>query len=123
MPMGTVASPRQLDLDKLRGAADQACALLKVMSNPHRLMILCQLLHGERSVGELVTLIGLSQSALSQHLAKLRHYRLVATRRQAQTIYYRIASPEAEAVIATLYELYCNHRADPCTGPLAGVEA
>ncbi len=87
--------------------ARRASALLKAMSNEHRLMILCQLLHGERSVGELERLIGLSQSALSQHLARLRRDDLVRTRRQAQTIFYSLHGDEASAVISTLYGLYC----------------
>ncbi len=96
------------DYVKLQANAREASRLLKALSNENRLLIMCQLVGGERSVGELVRLIGLSQSALSQHLAKLRHDSLVRTRRDAQTIYYSLASPEAEAVIATLYNLYCE---------------
>ncbi len=96
-----------VDYLKLQASAREASRLLKALSNENRLLIMCQLVGGERSVGELVRLIGLSQSALSQHLAKLRHDSLVRTRRDAQTIYYSLASPEAEAVIATLYNLYC----------------
>jgi DNA-binding transcriptional ArsR family regulator len=70
-------------------------------------MILCTLLEGERSVGDLVEKIGLSQSALSQHLARLRRDGLVRTRRSSQTIYYRVAGAEAPAVLATLHSLYC----------------
>ncbi len=95
------------DYLKLQASAREASRLLKALANENRLLIMCQLVGGERSVGELVRLIGLSQSALSQHLAKLRHDSLVRTRRDAQTIYYSLASPEAEAVIATLYNLYC----------------
>ena len=97
-----------VELEKLEENARQASALLKAMSNEHRLMILCQLLHGEKSVGEMEGLIGLSQSALSQHLARLRRDDLVKTRRQAQTIYYSLAGEEASAVINTLYGLYCG---------------
>lgn len=96
-----------MELEKLYDSARRASTLLKAMSNEHRLMILCQLLHGEKSVGELERLIGLSQSALSQHLARLRRDNLVQTRRQAQTIYYSLAGAEASAVINTLYTLYC----------------
>ncbi|MGE5502954.1 MAG: ArsR/SmtB family transcription factor [Actinomycetota bacterium] len=96
-----------MELEKLQDSARRASTLLKAMSNEHRLMILCQLLHGEKSVGELERLIGLSQSALSQHLARLRRDNLVQTRRQAQTIYYSLAGTEASAVINTLYTLYC----------------
>lgn len=97
-----------MELEHLQESARRASALLKAMSNEHRLLILCQLLAGERSVGELERLIGLSQSALSQHLARLRRDNLVQTRRAAQTIYYSLAGNEAAAVIETLYGLYCG---------------
>lgn len=100
-----------MELDKLQESARRASTLLKAMSNEHRLMILCQLLHGEKSVGELERLIGLSQSALSQHLARLRRDNLVQTRRQAQTIFYSLSGAEASAVINTLYGLYCAKEA------------
>ena len=77
-----------MNLEKLQSNARQASILLKAMSNEHRLLILCQLVGGEKSVGELVRLVGLSQSALSQHLARLRRDNLVRTRREAQTIFY-----------------------------------
>jgi DNA-binding transcriptional ArsR family regulator len=76
------------------------------MSNENRLMILCNLVHGEKTVGQLEEGIGLSQSALSQHLAVLRQNNLVTTRRHAQSIYYSLAGEEARAVIETLYGLY-----------------
>ncbi len=96
-----------IELDKLRESARQASELLKALSNEHRLMILCNLLDGERNVGELQALIGLSQSALSQHLARLRQDGLVSTRREAQTIYYSPRGEAARRIIAVLYELYC----------------
>lgn len=95
------------NLESLQENARRASALLKAMSNEHRLMILCQLSTGEHSVGELERLVGLSQSALSQHLARLRRDSLVQTRRSAQTIYYSLKGEEASAVIETLYGLYC----------------
>ncbi len=98
----------EMDLETLRDNARRASTLLKSMSNQHRLMILCQLANGEKRVGELENIIGLSQSALSQHLARLRRDNLVQTRRSAQTIYYSLAGPEAQAVIETLYGLYCG---------------
>ena len=98
---------RMTDLDQLKDNALRASGLLKAMSNEHRLMILCQLLHGEKSVGELEKIIGLSQSALSQHLARLRRDSLVSTRRSAQTIFYSLHGREAPAVIQTLYSLFC----------------
>ncbi len=82
--------------------------LLKAMSNQHRLMILCQLTNGEKCVGELEKIIGLSQSALSQHLARLRRDDLVKTRREAQTIFYSLNGPEAQLVSETLNGLYCE---------------
>lgn len=106
----TAARPPGMDLDQLQDNARRASALLKAMSNQHRLLILCQLLHGEHSVGQLEGVIGLSQSALSQHLARLRRDNLVKTRRNAQTIYYSLKGEEASAVISTLYGLYCGTR-------------
>ena len=96
-----------LDISELQENAANASNLLKVMANPSRLMILCQLLEGEKPVHELQEQVGLSQSALSQQLAVLRKAELVSTRRDAQKIYYRLASKEAEIMIGTLYELYC----------------
>ena len=78
------------------------------MSNRHRLMVLCELWNGEKSVGELERIVGLSQSALSQHLARLRRDKLVRTRREAQTIYYSLAGDEAAALIRALVRLYAN---------------
>lgn len=95
-----------MDLGSLESNARRATTLLKAMSNKHRLMILCELLRSEKCVGELETIIGLSQSALSQHLARLRRDKLVTTRRSAQTIYYSLAGDEAEAVIRVLRDLY-----------------
>lgn len=88
-------------------AIRSATKLLKAMSNPHRLMILCQLLGNEKRVGELEHLTGLSQSALSQHLARLRRDKLVRTRREAQTIFYSAANNDVDQVIRVLHELFC----------------
>lgn len=97
-----------MDPNQLQRRAQDAAELLKALGNTHRLMILCELLEGEKSVGELVRCIGLSQSALSQHLARLRRDELVKTRRSAQTIYYAIAGAEARALLETLHRLYCR---------------
>jgi DNA-binding transcriptional ArsR family regulator len=97
-----------MDPRQLQRKAREASELLKALGNEHRLMILCQLLERERSVGELVQLIGLGQSALSQHLARLRRDGLVRTRRSAQTIYYSVAGAEARALLETLHRLYCD---------------
>lgn len=110
-------APATIDLDRLQDNARKASTLLKAMSNEHRLLVLCQLLHGEKSVGELERLVGLSQSALSQHLARLRRDNLVRTRRQAQTIFYSLSGDEARTVIATLYGLYCGGNESACEEP------
>ena len=96
------------DLDQMRTAAFQASQLLKAMANEYRLLILCNLMEGEKQVGELNELINLSQSALSQHLARLRQDGLVQTRRESQAIFYSLASNEVEQIIAVLYQLYCQ---------------
>lgn len=88
--------------------AEQAAAFLRALANPHRLMVLCTLVEGEHSVGELNKRIDLSQSALSQHLARLREENLVATRRESQTIYYRIADPMVLDLIAPLHKRFCS---------------
>jgi ArsR family transcriptional regulator, virulence genes transcriptional regulator len=87
--------------------AGEAAALLKALSHESRLMVLCQLLDGEHSAGALQEASGLSQSALSQHLARLREEGLVATRREAQTIFYRLADPNVERLLDTLAAIYC----------------
>jgi DNA-binding transcriptional ArsR family regulator len=86
---------------------EEVADVLKAMSNSHRLLILCELHSGERSVSELEAVVPLSQSALSQHLAKLRDYGVVTTRREAQSIYYSLADPRVASLIGTLYALFC----------------
>jgi ArsR family transcriptional regulator len=88
-------------------SAAKAATLLRALANEKRLLILCQLDGTELSVGAIQDRLGLSQSALSQHLAVLREEGIVATRREAQTIYYRIADPAAVQVIATLASIFC----------------
>ena len=88
--------------------AREAAGLLKAMSNENRLLLLCHLAEsGELSVGQLVSRIGLGQSALSQHLAKLREEGLVATRKEAQTVFYRVCDPKAGQLVALLHDLFC----------------
>jgi len=94
-------------LGKLQKKAGQAAKTLKSLSNKWRLMILCQLLGGEKSVGELLATFDLSQSALSQHLAVLRKQGLVATRRESQSIYYSIKGQETPVILGALYNVYC----------------
>jgi DNA-binding transcriptional ArsR family regulator len=97
-----------IDLPALRSAADSACRLMKVFSNPDRLLLLCQLSQGERRVGELQELVGIGQPTLSQQLGVLREEGLVATRREGKQIHYRIASPQALAVLQVLYQQFCE---------------
>ncbi|MAP93995.1 MAG: ArsR family transcriptional regulator [Ponticaulis sp.] len=87
--------------------AETASEFLKAMANSSRLLILCQIGEGELSVGELQELVGLSQSAMSQHLAKLREQKLVASRREAQTIYYRLSDPTVVEIISALARRFC----------------
>ncbi len=105
--MNTQAPELRPDIAVLERRAEEAAALLAAMANAKRLLVLCHLVDGEQSVGDLAAIAGISQSALSQHLAKLRLQGLVATRREAQTIYYSLASAEVRALIETLYRLYC----------------
>jgi DNA-binding transcriptional ArsR family regulator len=93
---------------ELKAHAERATALLKAMSNPARLMVLCQLAEGEKSVGELEGAVDLSQSGLSQHLALLRRENIVVTRRSGQTIFYSLRSEEAAALMRTLYTIFCG---------------
>lgn len=97
-----------VELGAMREAADDACALMKVLSNPDRMLLLCQLSEGEKNVGELQELLGIMQPTLSQQLAVLRDEQLVETRREGKNIYYRIASPQALAVLEVLYTTYCT---------------
>ena len=103
-------APAAADLAALHDRADHVAARLALVANPKRLMILCELSRGERSVGSLQSAIGLSQSALSQHLARLREAGMLATRREAQTIHYRICDPDVGALMAALYDTFCGRR-------------
>jgi DNA-binding transcriptional ArsR family regulator len=96
------------DIALLEDKAAEAAEFLKLLANPHRLLILCRLVvEKEMSVGALGEAVGLSQSALSQHLAKLREDRILSTRRDAQTVYYSIADKNAARVLALLKDIYC----------------
>lgn len=96
-----------MDISELEPRADEAAELLGAMSNPKRLLILCELLNEELSVNELVARVGLAQSPLSQHLSKLRAMKLVSTRRDGQMILYRLASDGVARVLETLHGIYC----------------
>ena len=100
---------------EMAAAAADAAALMKALSNEHRLLVLCHLIEeDEMTVGELVAKIGISQSALSQHLAKLRDEGLVTFRREAQTLFYRICDERAGNVLALLHQMFCpNRESDP----------
>ena len=97
----------KLDLNEMREAAGQASALMKVFGHRGRLMILCYLADGEKSVGELSDLLQMPQSSLSQHLARMRAERLVETRRESQTVFYYLNSGDVRRVIECLYDIYC----------------
>lgn len=102
--------PGTMHLPTLRRSAGRACALLKALANPDRLLILCQLAQAERSVGELEASLAIGQPTLSQQLTVLRGLRLVATRRAGRRVIYRLSSRQALAVIGTLYQEYCAGR-------------
>ena len=101
-----------MNIHELGVKSEEAARMLKALANPHRLRILCELQDGERSVTRLETAVGLTQSALSQHLARLREQGIVATRREAQTIYYRVADERAARLLAVLYDVFCAPDAD-----------
>ena len=93
----------------LESAAANVAAILQTLGNEKRLLVLCRLVEqGEATVGSLASIVGLGQSALSQHLAKMREEGLVTTRRDAQTIWYRLADPRIERLLETLHDLYCR---------------
>ena len=100
-----------LDLDKMKASASNACRLMKVLSNPDRLMLLCQLSQGEKRVGELEEILSIVQPTLSQQLTVLRDEELVTTRREGKNIYYQIASPQALAVMNVLFDQFCGPNA------------
>jgi ArsR family transcriptional regulator len=104
---GTAVAARS----KLQGLEKQvrrAAAFLQSISHEHRLMILCTLIEGERSVGDLAATLGVSQPNVSQHLFRLKSQHLVSARREGQVIYYRLASPDVEPIIAHLHAMFCK---------------
>jgi DNA-binding transcriptional ArsR family regulator len=100
----------KIETEKMSQAAEMAVGLLQSLGNKSRLMIMCQLIGGEKSVGQLAELLQVRESTVSQHLALLRKDRLVATRRQGQTIFYAICSDQARRLLETLYDIYCPPR-------------
>jgi DNA-binding transcriptional ArsR family regulator len=113
----TPAADPVVDIHTMRAAAGQACTLLKALANPDRLLILCQLVDGEKRVGELEQLLGIVQPTLSQQLTVLREQNLVRTRREGKHIFYALASPQALAVIQTLYDQFCRVDCGPTPTP------
>jgi ArsR family transcriptional regulator len=103
--MGTISAK---DLKSMRKHAGSAAAMMAALSHEARLRVLCDLVGGERTAGELVERSGQSQSALSQHLSRLREEGLVATRREGVSIYYRISNPDAARILGVLHEIYCK---------------
>lgn len=100
---------RSMQADKLAARAEDVASLLSTLGNPRRLRVLCQLAEaGEMRVGDLAQVVGLSPSALSQHLSLMRDEGLVAFRREAQALWYRIADPRCETLLVTLHTLYCQ---------------
>lgn len=99
-------------LSELHDMASHAVELLKAMANEWRLMILCQLSEGEKTVSELQSILGLSQSALSQHLAVLRREKIVTARKHAQSVSYSLAGDDASRVMRTLHEVFCETRGE-----------
>lgn len=98
------------DLKQMAQSAGRASALMKTLGHRDRLMILCHLAGGEKSVGQIATLLEIPQSPLSQHLSRMRKEGLVETRREAQTIYYSLKSGEAARIVEVLYELFCESK-------------
>ena len=103
-----MAEAAVIERDAMREAAQSACSLMRVLSNPDRLMLLCEMAEGEHNVGELEAALGIVQPTLSQQLTVLRGESLVSTRREGKNIYYQLASPQALAVMQVLYEQFCK---------------
>ena len=97
----------KVNIGRMKAAADQASDLLKALANRHRLLIVCQLIEGERSVGELADFLNIRASAVSQHLALLRKDGLVQARREGQTVWYAVRSAPARALAGAICRVYC----------------
>jgi DNA-binding transcriptional ArsR family regulator len=107
-PQRSFEAPRAFDNDAMHENVDEATRVLKMLANGQRLRVLCLLVDEELSVGQINQRIDLSQSALSQHLAKLREEGLVTTRRESQTIFYKLSSGPAQRLISSLHDIYCG---------------
>lgn len=107
-PVGATSSQAVLSVSEFQAHAEEAAGFLKALANEHRLLVLCYLLtYGEMPVNALVAEVGLSQSALSQHLARLRDDGLVTYRRESQTLFYRVCDERAERLLAVLKDIFC----------------
>lgn len=95
-------------LEEMQSKASEAAGILKIMSHPERLMVLCQLVQGELGAGQLQESSALSQSAFSQHLTLLRKHQLVKSRKESQQVYYSLADPRIEEIVKTLHRIFCN---------------
>lgn len=113
----------KIDLETMQAAANGASELLKALANRHRLLILCQLVEGERSVGQIAGFLGIRDSTASQHLALLRRDKLIAGRRDGQTIWYRIESVPARNVVMSLYSSFCRPQGATEIGERAATSA
>ena len=109
-PTTAITALHRRELAALHTRATRVSAVLKAIANEARLLLVCQLAEGEKSVGQLQSYIGLSQSAVSQHLALLREHKLVSTRRRGQSIHYALCSGETAAIIRTLHDQFCGKR-------------
>ena len=108
MPKKSKNNTPKFDITKMRKNAKEAESLLKVLANSSRLMILCHLVNAEKSVGELVELVDLSQSSVSQHLSKMKDLKFVEDDKRGQEVFYRIDNKEVREILLTLYNVYCK---------------
>jgi DNA-binding transcriptional ArsR family regulator len=102
----------EIDVHVMQTHAQEASGFLKTLANPSRLLVLCALVTREHTAGELEALTDLSQSAISQHLAKLREAKMVSTRREAQRIFYALSNAEVRVILQALYSIYCSEDSD-----------
>lgn len=112
--MDTIQNEITLDMQTMRASAQEACRMMKALSNPDRLLLLCQMAQGEICVSDLEAMVGIGQPTLSQQLGVLRKQELVSTRRNGKSIYYQISNPQALAIMGVLYEQFClDHTEQP----------
>ncbi len=111
-----------MDTETLRRHAKRAAALLRALSNENRMLLLCQLVEGEKTVKHLCELVGISQSAMSQHLARLRRDGLVTPSRDRQSVYYAVAGTDVMAILETLHAIYCQPRPEAKISAMARIQ-